>query len=57
MKTIGFQDNKGGSIYCYFRKGQTRFERIKAALNDLKRTGNITIYYVKGNKVRQLFTK
>jgi len=57
MKTIAFKDNAGGSIMGYFKEGETRHERIKNALADLRRTGNITVYLVKGNKTRKLFRK
>ena len=57
MKTIAFRDNAGGSINGYFKDGQTRHERISEALKELKHTGNITVFLVKGNKLRKLFTK
>ena len=59
MKTIGFKDNAGGRIHLYFNvsKKETRWERFFNALNELKHTGNITIYRVKGNKAKKLKTK
>lgn len=59
MKTIGYKDNAGGSIYCFFKQGenQPRHERIKEALKSLKHTGNITVYLIDGNKKRKLFRK
>jgi hypothetical protein len=55
MKTIGFKDNAGGMITAYFKEGETRHERIINALNDLKHTGNITVYLINGNKIKKLF--
>ena len=60
MKTIGFKDNAGGMINCYFNGSnptQKRCDRIREALNDLRHTGNITVYLIDGNKVRKLFRK
>lgn len=57
MKTIGYKDNAGGMINCYFKTGETRHERINNALIDLKHTGNITVYLIDGNKTRKLFRK
>jgi hypothetical protein len=60
MKTIGYKDNatgRNGIIHCYFKQGQTRSERISEALKELKHVGNITVYLIKGKKVRPLFRK
>ena len=57
MKTIAFRDNLGGKLHGYFKEGQTRHERIKEALKELKHVGNITIYLVDGNKTRKLLRK
>lgn len=57
MKTIAFRDIRGGTIHGYFKEGQTRHERIKEALAELKHVGCIHVYLVKGNKIRKLFTK
>lgn len=59
MKTIGFKDNAGGLIHLYFNKSkkETRWERFYNALNELKHTANITIYRIKGNKVKKLKRK
>ena len=54
MKTIAFKDRQGGSIHAYFKTGQTRWERFYSALEELKRTGNIIIYRVKGKKIKKL---
>jgi hypothetical protein len=57
MKTIAFKDKAGGSLHAYFNAKdprQPRHDRIKEALEDLKHTGNIIIYLVKGNKVRKI---
>lgn len=60
MKTIGIKDIAGGMIHGYFDKSnpkQTRHERIKAALEDIKHTGRIHVYLIDGKKVRKLFSK
>jgi len=57
MKTLAYKDNAGGTIHGYFVEGQTRHERIKKAFEELRHTGNITIYLVKGNKLRKLIRK
>ena len=60
MKTIGFKDNAGGTINCYFNQSlptQKRVDRITEALNELRHTGNITVYLIDGRKVRKLFRK
>lgn len=60
MKTIAYQDNAGGAIHGYFNRSnptQNRHQRIIEALQDLKHTGNITVYLIKGRKVRKLFRK
>jgi trehalose-6-phosphatase len=60
MKTIGFRDIAGGSIHLYKDKTndqQPRHERIQAALQDLKHTGNIIVYLINGRKHRRLFIK
>lgn len=60
MKSIGYKDiatgNKG-IVNLYFKEGEKRHERIKNALNELKHTGNIAIYLIKGNKIRLLFIR
>ena len=57
MKTIAYQDIAGGRIRGYFVKGETRHERIKNALEDLKPMACIKIYLVKGNKLRLIKVK
>jgi hypothetical protein len=60
MKTIGYKDNAGGMINCYFNRSnptQKRQDRVISALSELKHTGNITVYLIDGNKVRKLFRK
>lgn len=60
MKSIGYKDKQTGqtgTIHCYFKHGQTRNERIMAALKELKYVGNIVVYLINGNKKRVLFTK
>jgi hypothetical protein len=57
MKTIAFQDILGGSIHGYFKEGETRHERIKNALEDLRHTACIKVFLVKGKKLRLLFKK
>ena len=60
MKTIGYYDkgqNRKGIIKAYFKAGQTRHERIESALTELQHMGNITVYLIKGNKTRKLFSK
>jgi hypothetical protein len=57
MKTIGYRDNAGGSIHLYknvSKPDQSRHDRIKEALKDLEHTGNITIYLIKGNRMRKI---
>lgn len=57
MKTIGYRDKAGGSIYLYknvSRPDQKRHDRVKEALNELRHTGNINIYLIKGNRVRRI---
>ena len=52
MKTIGYKDRNGKTIHLYFNanKRQSRWERFFEGLKELKHTGNINIYNVKGNK-------
>ena len=57
MKTIGYRDIQGGMIQCYFKQGQTRHERIKEALKELRHTGRIWVYLINGKKYRKLFYK
>jgi trehalose-6-phosphatase len=60
MKTIGYKDKAGGSIHIYknaSKPDQTRHERIREALKDLKHTGNINIYLINGRKVRKIASK
>ena len=57
MKTIGYKDKAGGSIYLYknvSKPDQKRHERIKEALQELRHTGNINIYLIRGRKVRKI---
>lgn len=57
MKTIAFRDIQGGTIHAYFKEGETRHERIKNALQELKHVGRINVYLVKGRKIKHLFSK
>ena len=60
MKTIGFKDRQGGPIRLYVNRSkpeQNRHDRIKEALNDLRRTANIVVYLIDGRKVRKLFVR
>lgn len=60
MKTIGFRDIAGGSIHIYKNvkePSQKRIDRIKEGLKDLKHTGCIVIYLIKGNKYRRIAVK
>jgi hypothetical protein len=57
MKTIAYRDNAGGSIHCFKNRStphQKRHDRIKEALKDLEHTGNITIYLIRGNRIRKI---
>jgi hypothetical protein len=57
MKTIGYQDRAGGSIHIYknvSKPDQKRHERTMEALNELRHTGNINIYLIKGNRIRKI---
>jgi hypothetical protein len=64
MKTIAFKDRTGGPIREYISPKQNDiFERenhttrINRALDELKHTGNINIYLVRGNKIRLILQK
>ena len=57
MKTIAYQDVIGGTLHGYFKEGESRHERIQNALKELKHTGRIFVYLIKGNKKRRLFYK
>jgi hypothetical protein len=57
MKTVGYRDNAGGLINLYknvSKPEQKRHDRIKEALTDLQHTGNITIYLIKGNRIKRI---
>jgi len=62
MKTIAYKDLASGTMKVYdYPQGinyhnQKRSERIVAALEDLRHTGNIGIYLIKGNKIRRIST-
>ena len=57
MKTIAYRDIQGGSLYGYFCEGETRHERIRNALKDLRHMARIRVYLINGNKTRWLFSK
>uniref|UniRef100_A0A6M3XKW6 Uncharacterized protein n=1 Tax=viral metagenome TaxID=1070528 RepID=A0A6M3XKW6_9ZZZZ len=67
MKTIGYRDLCDGSkrireyvprnMNTHLFNKQTRLERIKAGLNDLKHTGNIAVYLINNNKYQEIFRK
>lgn len=60
MKTVAYKDKLGGRINGYFNvknPNQKRWDRFFEGLKDLEHTGNIIIYRVKGNKVKQFKIK
>lgn len=57
MKTIGYQDRAGGSIYIYkniSKPNQKRHDRTIEALKELQHAGNINIFLIKGNRIRRI---
>jgi len=62
MKTIGYMDLVEKKIREYnpkdfFHLCQTRHDRIKEGLRELKHMGNIAVFLINGNKTRYLFRK
>ena len=64
METIGFMDRVENKTIRLFYKNdseslfrQKKADRIIEAMRELKHTGNIAVYLIKGNKQRFLFCK
>jgi len=58
MKTIGMMDLVERKIRFYNPKNvhnQKRQDRIIEALKDIEHTGNIAVFYIRGNKKRFLW--
>lgn len=58
MTNIAYKDRAGGRVNVWSKdQHKPKWERIKAALEDLKHMGNIKIFIYKGRKLRLIKTK
>ena len=59
MKTIGYIDLGDGNktMMFYSLPLKSKNERIAEALENLKHTGNIAVYFLKGSTQRLLLTR
>lgn len=54
MKSIAFQDVRGGCIRVYNPARITKNDRIKQAFNELRHTTEIKLFLVRGKKIRKI---